>query len=70
MVFHIEHVPCDTQLREILDPVDPEASRPAFLEVFRRLQRGKVLEQFTFIDGHYLLSTPGGLIGGNVPAAR
>lgn len=59
MIFHIDHVPCDTQLREILDPVDPEALRPAFLEVFRRLQRGKVLEQFTFIDGHYLLSLDG-----------
>ena len=59
MIFHIKHVPCDTQLREILDPVDPEAVRPAFLEIFRRLQRGKVLEQFTFIDGHYLLSLDG-----------
>ena len=34
MIFHIEHVPCDTRLREILDPVDPEQFRPAFRNVF------------------------------------
>ena len=34
MIFHMEHVPCDTRLREILDPVDPEQFRPAFGNVF------------------------------------
>jgi hypothetical protein len=34
MIFHMEHVPCDTRLREILDPVDPEPIRPAFRNVF------------------------------------
>jgi hypothetical protein len=33
-IFHVEHVPCDTRLREILDPVDPEQLRPAFRNVF------------------------------------
>ncbi len=34
MIFHVEHVPCDTRLREILDPVAPEQFRPAFRNVF------------------------------------
>ena len=34
MIFHMEHVPCDTRLREILDPVAPEQFRPAFGNVF------------------------------------
>jgi hypothetical protein len=34
MIFHMEHVPCDTRLREILDPVAPEQLRPAFRNVF------------------------------------
>ena len=34
MIFRMEHVPCDTRLREILDPVDPEQLRPAFRNVF------------------------------------
>ena len=34
MIFRMEHVPCDTRLREILDPVDPEQFRPVFRNVF------------------------------------
>ena len=41
----IERVPCDTHMREILDPVFPESLRPVFTSVFRQLQRGKALEQ-------------------------
>jgi hypothetical protein len=34
MIFHVENVPCDTRMREILDPVDSEDLRPAFSNVF------------------------------------
>ena len=34
MIFHMEHVPCDTRLREILDPVACEQLRPAFRKAF------------------------------------
>ena len=51
----IGHVPCDTQMRERLDPVSPESLRPLFTSVFRQLQRGKALEPMTYLDGHYLL---------------
>ena len=34
MIFGMQHVPCDTRMREILDPVDWEQLRPAFREVF------------------------------------
>jgi len=34
MIFRMEHVPCDSRLREILDPVDHEQFRPAFRNVF------------------------------------
>ena len=37
-------VPSDTQMREILDEVPPEALRPAFEALHRDLQRGKALE--------------------------
>ena len=58
-VFGIRQIPSDTQLREILDPLDPEYLRPAFGDVFRRLQRGKGLEPLVFHAGHYLLSLDG-----------
>ena len=58
-IYGIDHVPCDTQMRAILDPVDPNDLRPLFGDVFRRLQRGKALEAFVYLDGHYLLSLDG-----------
>jgi hypothetical protein len=55
----ILNVPCDSQMRDILDPLDPNDLRSGFSDVFRRLQRGKVLERFAYLDGHYLLSLDG-----------
>ena len=58
-VYGLERVPCDTSMREILDPIEPETLRPAFKQVFRQLQRGKVLEAMVFVEGHYLLALDG-----------
>ncbi len=58
-VYGVTNIPCDSQLRAILDEVDPAFLRPAFRTVFRRLQRGKKLESMTLLDGHYLLSGDG-----------
>jgi hypothetical protein len=58
-VYGIERVPCDTAMREILDPVAPESLRPAFKHVFRQLQRGKALEEMVFVEGHYLVALDG-----------
>jgi hypothetical protein len=59
MIFGMENVPCDTRMREILDPVDPEHLRPAFRNVFTWLARGKALEKLRFLDGYYLLALDG-----------
>src|SRR2546422_6049113 len=58
-VYGIERVPCDTSMREILDPVDPESLCPLFKHVFRALQRGKAFEEMVFVEGHYLLALDG-----------
>ena len=58
-LFGIAHIPSDTHLREILDPVEPRRLRPLFDAVFRQLQRGKALEPFVFYRGCYLLSVDG-----------
>jgi len=58
-IYNIENVPCDTQMRTILDEVSPEALRPMFKDVFRQLQRGKALEPMVFFKGCYLLSLDG-----------
>ena len=40
-IYGINRVPCDSQMRAILDPVDPAGLRTPFREIFRRLRRGK-----------------------------
>lgn len=59
-LYGIQQAPCDTYLRERLDGVDPaHYLRKPFTKAFHLLQRGKGLEGFTYIDGHYLLSVDG-----------
>src|SRR5262245_18896746 len=58
-IYGIARVPCDTYMREILDPVSPKVLRPVFKSIFRQLQRGKALEPMVFLDGHYLLALDG-----------
>jgi hypothetical protein len=58
-LYHINRPPSDTYLRERLDELEPSLVRPAFKKIFARLQRGKCLEGFEFLDGYYLLSLDG-----------
>ncbi len=58
-LFHIKTVPCDTQMREIADPVKPAGLSPIYRDIFRQLQRGKCLERFVFLADCYLLTVDG-----------
>lgn len=58
-IFHILRIPCDTQMRTILDGVNPELLRPSFKAIFSQLQRGKALEEMQYLAGHYLLLLDG-----------
>jgi len=58
-IYGIHHVPSDSQMRAILDLVDPSGLRTPFLEIFRRLQRAKMLKRFVYLDGCYLVSLDG-----------
>jgi Transposase DDE domain len=58
-VFGLQSIPSDSQMREILDEVHPDQLRPAFKDVFRQLQRGKILEDFVFLEGCYLVALDG-----------
>jgi Transposase DDE domain len=58
-IYGIQRVPCDTYMRERLDPLSPQGLRPMFKSVFRQLQRGKALEPMMFLDDHYLLALDG-----------
>lgn len=58
-IYKLTRIPCDTQMRSILDPVPPEELRPAHNAVFRNLQRGKGLEQMRYLPEGYLLLLDG-----------
>jgi len=58
-IYGMAGVPCDTRMREILDPMSPEALRPLFKSVFRQLQRGKALEPMAFMDDYSLVALDG-----------
>jgi len=58
-LYLVGSAPSDTYMRERLDELEPEKLRQAFKKVFSIAQRGKVLEQYEFLDGYYLFSTDG-----------
>ena len=58
-LFGVSDVPENTQLRDIVDNVDSEYFRPVFKELLARLQRGRHLEQYQFLEGKYLCDIDG-----------
>lgn len=58
-IYQIDTVPCDTQMRTILDQVYPDEFAPVFNRIFSQAQRGKALENLVFLNGCYLLALDG-----------
>jgi hypothetical protein len=55
-LFGVPSAPSDTQMRALLDLIDPQEIRGVYKKIFSTLQRGKVLEQFLYLDDAYLLA--------------
>jgi hypothetical protein len=58
-LFHVDSIPKDTCMSEVLDGVNPEELSPLFKDFFRPLQRGKHLEQYRVLDGRYIVGIDG-----------
>jgi hypothetical protein len=58
-LYGVEKAPSDTCMRERLDVVLPKQLRRPFKKIFAYLQRGKALEKFRYLDGHYIISIDG-----------
>lgn len=58
-LYGVDHPPSDTYMRERLDELDLCDIAPAFKKIFSVLQRNKILEQYQYFDGHYLISADG-----------
>ena len=57
-LYGVEQAPCDTQLRAVLDRVDPTALRTPFIRIQQRLYQKNFLDGFLFL-GSLLVSTDG-----------
>jgi hypothetical protein len=57
-LYGIKQAPCDSQLRSVLDGVDPHQLRPATRAVHHELQKQGVLEEFRYL-GKFLVSLDG-----------
>ncbi len=65
-LYGVSQIPSDTQMRQVIDNLSPDDFGPSFKDLFTRLQRGKVLDEYKFIDDHYLVSIDGtGLFSSN-----
>lgn len=58
-LFHVNQIPSDTYMRERNDEVDPKEIRKIYKKVLAHVQRGKDLDEFEYIDKHYLLAGDG-----------
>lgn len=58
-VFAVSDIASDTQIREVLDSLPPAAIEDVFSDFLHRLQRGKHLVNYQFLDDMYLVSIDG-----------
>jgi hypothetical protein len=58
-IYGIKKSPSDTQMRTMLDDVDPEEIRSVFKSVHRRVEQNGELRKFVFLEGSYLVPLDG-----------
>ncbi len=58
-LYGVKQAPCDTQMREILDPVAPPNIHPAYHAVLRSVMDAHAIEPFRFLNGNFLVSIDG-----------
>lgn len=58
-LFDVQTIPKESQMKEILDSICYQSFYPIFPEFLSRLQRGKELEKFKYINDAYLLALDG-----------
>ena len=59
ILYGVESAPSDTCMRERLDILSPRQLRRPFKKIFAYLQRGKALEPYRYLNGHYIFSLDG-----------
>jgi hypothetical protein len=52
-------IPCDNQIRTLLDPIDPAQLFPVFDGVYEALERSEQLDSFRAFAGQLLIAVDG-----------
>jgi hypothetical protein len=58
-LFSIEKMPCDNQIRNLLDPVPAATIFMAFQEVYEWLNKSGVLKKFLYLESEILIALDG-----------
>jgi hypothetical protein len=58
-LFGVEQIPSDSQLRNLLDPVDPAALRSPFWQLYAQLEAAGHLAAYSGVGGTHLISLDG-----------
>lgn len=58
-LFGVEPIPCDNQIRTLLDPIAPRYFHPVFFEVFAHLEQQHVLDPFRVLDNQLCVALDG-----------
>jgi hypothetical protein len=58
-LFGIAPIPCDNQVRQLLDPIAPRYFNPVFFEVFAHLEQEHLLDPFRVLDQQLLVALDG-----------
>ena len=58
-VFGVENLPCDNQIRNLLDPIDPEHLYPLFWDVYDQLKANGYLTEYLGFAQNLLISLDG-----------
>src|SRR4029434_6548054 len=58
-LFGIEQIPCDNQVRALLDPLAPSYLEPVFEEIFQGLEQRRRFDHLRVLDDHLLVALDG-----------
>ena len=58
-LFGVDKIPCDNQIRAMLDPVEPTHCYPMFADIMAELQQSGGLDAMRCLGGHMLIALDG-----------
>jgi len=58
-LFSLQNIPCDNQIRNLLDPVPASKIFPAFKNIYKWLESNQIIPQFNYLDNQILIALDG-----------